>query len=413
MNQKPPVSNTSRTSQLSRKGWKALRAPDFSTGSSARTLLTRTRKNPAQKCEAQNLLGAIRVGASAMLIGISLVVGGCDPAVPTAGLLEVERVLGEPGTFPGQFAYPRAIDFDGQHLWVIDKSARVQQIDPNTGRAGVWWQMPDLALGKPAGITIAPATLADGTLGRAVYVADTHYHRVMVYALPETLPDKPQEIEPELLASFGSAGTEPGQFVYTTDIAVLLTSDGSRVERIYVSEYGGNDRISVFDAEYKFLFAFGTLGDGFDPAALEFSRPQSMVIDTGRKELIVADSCNHRLGRFTLDGDLLGWIGTPEPESEPTDTAVRFEFPYNLVLLNDSTVLVTEFGASRLQRVDLLRSTSLGVFGTAGRGEGELATPWGAAVDDRVTYVLDSGNSRIIVTKLPGVKAAAVERGRF
>jgi hypothetical protein len=335
---------------------------------------------------------------------------GCDHGVPTAGALKVERVLGEPGTFPGQFAYPRAMDFDGTSLWVIDKTARVQQIDPATGRAGHWWRMPEAALGKPTGISVGPATLPDGSLGRAIYVADTHYHRVIVYALPEGVPESPREIEPVLLASFGSAGTEPGQFVYPTDIAVLLTDDGDGVERIYISEYGGNDRVSVFDAEYGFLFSFGSLGDGLDPTVLEFSRPQSMVIDVERRELVVTDACNHRLGRFTFDGDLVGWVGTPEPGA---DAPVRFDFPYTLWLLADSTVLVTEFGSSRLQRVDVVGGESLGVFGTAGRGEGELATPWAAIVENRVTYVLDSGNNRIVVTELPGVEGASAEGGRL
>lgn len=347
---------------------------------------------------------------AALVVGLITLAPGCDPAVPVAGPLAVDRVLGEPGTFPGQFAYPRAIDFDGRNLWVVDKAARVQQIDPETGRAGVWWRMPEFELGKPTGITVAPATLPDGSLGPALYVADTHYHRVVVYAIPREMPDKAREIEPELLASFGSAGTEPGQFVYPTDVAVLLTADGGAVERVYVSEYGGNDRISVFDAGYEFLFAFGSLGDGLDPAAVEFSRPQSMAIDTGRRELIVTDACNHRLGRFGLDGQLLGWVGSPEPGP---DALVRFDFPYGLTLLADSTVLVTEFGSSHLQRVDTERGVSLGVFGSAGRGEGELATPWAAAVGDRVTYVLDSGNNRVVATELPGVRGSGVEGGRF
>ena len=350
-----------------------------------------------------------------------LFVGGCSPLLPTAGPLEVERVFGEQGSFPGQFAYPRGIDFDGSFLWVVDKTARIQQIDPETGRAGYWWQMPESALGKPTGLTVGPATLPDGSLGRGLYVADTHYHRVMVYALPEGMSDTPRQIEPTLLANFGGAGTGPGQFVYTTDVAVLLNEDGSAVERIYVSEYGGNDRISVFDAEYQFLFAFGKPGDGHDPTVLEFSRPQSMVIDTQRRELLVADACNHRLGRFSLDGDLLGWIGSPELEMEAGGTrglkdlapggAVRLDFPYMVTLLADSTVLVTEFGSSHLQRIDPVEGRSLGIFGTVGRGEGELATPWGAVVDDRVTYVLDSGNNRVVVTKLPGVRSVRAERG--
>jgi len=330
---------------------------------------------------------------------------GCEPGTEPNQQIRVARVLGEPGTFPGQFAYPRAMDFDGERLWIIDKSARVQQIDPETGLCGLWWRMPDSDLGMPTGISIAPATRSDGSLVRAIYVPDTHYHRVLVYALPDENPEKPLEFEPELLASFGGLGTEPGRFIYPTDIAVLLTADGSAVERIYVSEYGGNDRINVFDSSYEFLFSFGTLGDGLDPAALEFSRPQAMVIDRARGELLVTDSCNHRVGRFTLDGELLGWTGSPVPAPASQSAAtVDLDFPYSLYLLEDSTLLVTEFGACRVQRVDPVRGVSLGSFGVAGRGEGELATPWAAVVVGRETLILDSGNGRIVVGMLPGVE---------
>jgi hypothetical protein len=227
----------------------------------------------------------------------------------------------------------------------------------------------------------------------------------LVFALPDTFPEKSQEIEPALLASFGSLGTEPGMFIYPTDVAVLMADDGSAVERIYISEYGGNDRISVFDSSHEFLFSFGTLGDGLDPSALEFSRPQSMAIDTNRRELIVTDACNHRVGRFTLDGELLGWTGSPVPAPESdTGATARLDFPYSLSLLSDSTVLVTEFGACRVQRLDLERGVSLGSFGEAGRGEGELATPWAAVVEGRETFILDSGNSRVVVGMLPGVE---------
>ena len=45
---------------------------------------------------------------------------------------------------------------------------------------------------------------ADGS----IYVADTHYHRVLVFS-PEG----------QLQASFGSLGEEPGSFIYPTDVA--------------------------------------------------------------------------------------------------------------------------------------------------------------------------------------------------
>jgi hypothetical protein len=373
------------------------------------------RTSPAREDFARVLGPVTRAGLVRALTGAAAIAGGvawlagCEEAPKEAAPLRVERVLGERGTFPGQFAYPRAIDFDGRDLWVIDKEARVQQIDPETGFAGVWWRMPEFELGKPTGVTVAPAAGPDGSLVPALYVADTHYHRVMVYALPGERPEKPREIEPVLLASFGSAGTEPGQFVYPTDVEVLLNAGGDAVERIYVSEYGGNDRVSVFDGGYGFLFSFGVLGEGLDPGALEFSRPQAMAIDRERGELIIADACNHRLGRFSLDGALLGWVGMPGEGSgggAGEGAGVRLDFPYSVALLGDSTVLVTEFGGARLRRVDPRTGVSLGVFGIAGRGEGELATPWAAVVDGGVTYVLDSGNNRVVVTELAGVVGA-------
>lgn len=344
----------------------------------------------------QNGDGGIARRASGACTLCLLVLGGCVPEIPPGTALPVERTLGESGVHPGQYSYPRALDGDGRSLWVVDKAARVQQIDPETGRAGVWWRMPALALGKPTGITVA--RYGDGQ--EAVYIADTHYHRVLVYPMPDGRPERPVEIAPEPLAEFGGFGEAGGQFIYPTDVAVLTSPDGARVERVYVSEYGGNDRISVFDASHRFLFAFGRQGEGLDPDAIEFARPQSMVIDHERRELIVTDACNHRVGRFTLDGVLIGWVGGPET----SDAAVRFSFPYGLELLADSTVLVTEFGGARVQRVDVERGESLGSFGAPGRGEGEVATPWASAVIGRETYILDSGNNRVLVTRLPGVE---------
>src|SRR5690242_10273665 len=132
-----------------------------------------------------------------------------------------------------------------------------------------------------------------------LYVADTHYFRVMAYRPPASLDGKP-----DLVAQWGSYGNEPGQFIYPTDVAFTTAGNGS-VERIYVSEYGGNDRVSVFDKDHKFLFAFGHFGYG-DGEGIEFNRPQSIGMMGDR--LAVTDACNHRVGVFTLDGKLVRWI---------------------------------------------------------------------------------------------------------
>ncbi len=324
---------------------------------------------------------------------VCCVLAACDErAEPGAsGRLEVRRVLGEPGRAPGQLMYPRGIaSADGQ-LWVVDKGARVQRIDPETGRGLRLFTTPKHDNGKPTGITLAPMPGDDARLG--LYVADTHEHRVLVYDV-ESGSDEPA-------LAFGSMGVEDGQFTYPTDIAVL-TDNAGRVERIYVSEYGGHDRISVFSPELEFLFDFGVFGVAHEGDQAEhrvvFDRPQSIAVDSRARELIVTDACNHRLGRFTLEGEHIAWIG-----GGATDL---MRYPYGLELIGDRQVLVAEFGGNRVSRVDLETGEVLGVIGEPGRETGQLAMPWGVAVLGDELFVLDSGNNRIQVVGLGGVPLA-------
>lgn len=329
-------------------------------------------------------------------------------SAPTREAIPGATAFGGLGQLPGLFAYPRALDSDGRSLWVIDKTARVQRIDPRSGECTLWWRMPDWALGKPVGFTVArgddPAAPGEGGDDRnLLYIADTHYSRVMIYR-----PPAESHGEPELVASFGSFGRGPGQFIYPTDIAVLHSPDGSRVERLYVSEYGDNDRVSVFDGAFNFLFSFGTLGGGDSAESIEFDRPQSLALapvrdpanpgTAPRTELIVADSRNHRIGRFTLDGGLIAWIGSPRT---PGLELGRFRYPYGLASLGDGTVLVSEYGNNRVQQIDLATGTGLRAWGRPGRGRGELAAPWAVTTLNRKVFVLDSGNNRLIAFDAP------------
>lgn len=326
-----------------------------------------------------------------LLIAMALP-AACDDAAPESGELPVVRVFGEVGTNPGQFTYPRVLTNDGRNLWAIDKSARVQRLDPETGASSALWTMPDWEHGKPCGAGVGP----DGKL----YIADTHYFRVMVYEPPAALGDAPK-----LVGSFGSLGPEPGHFRYVTDVGILCTADGTQVERLYVGEYGGNDRISVFDREYRLLFTFGTFGSGTDPAHVEFSRPQSIEVDQERRRLIVTDACNHRIGVFDLEGKLVRWIGSPETAGAGPD---QFAYPYGLALLGDGTALVTEFGNHRVHHVDYESGHSLGVLGAPGRGRGQLTNPWAITILNDMVFVLDSGNDRVQAFKAPPRRGTGV-----
>ncbi len=332
-----------------------------------------------------------RLGLACVLIALT---ASCDRSQSRAdeALIPV-RELGGVGLEPGLFNYPRAMDAGLDSLWVIDKSARVQRLDPETGRCIAWFSMPEFDRGMPTGITIAP--FLDGS--PALYIADTHEHRVMVFAPPDS-PDT----TPPLLASFGDFGDGPGQFIFPTDVAVLKDDEGKPV-RIYVSEYGGNDRVSVFDAqrtlrgEDGFLFSFGSQGAGDGPV---FDRPQSIAIDPARSELIVCDAINHRIGRFTLDGDLVQWL-----DGRRADGTGGLDYPYGLLMLADGRVLISQFGASRIALMNLETGSIEHEYGVPGRGPGELSTPWALCAHNGLCFVLDSGNNRIQAFRPQGVPA--------
>ena len=332
-----------------------------------------------------------------------LLMPGCSRPPPAGGPLSVLASLGEVGDSPGQFSYPRCLASDGSQLWVIDKQAWVQRVDPRTGECTLGWRMPEFVNGKPCGVS----TFTPSGGATRVYIADTHYHRVMIYD-PVVNPGKDtQRGAGRLVASFGTYGEGDGQFVFPTDVAILPTDDGKGVARLYVSEYGGHDRVSVYEPvpgstpgderDFVFKFAFGRFGSG-SGEPVEFSRPQSVEIDRAAHELVITDACNHRVGRFTYDGKLIAWIGGPDQAGVGVG---QMKFPYGLVLLGDGTAMVAEYGGNRVQRFDLATGASLGIYGQTGRRAGDLATPWGiTTIKDRV-YILDSGNNRVQVIAMP------------
>jgi ABC-type Fe3+ transport system permease subunit/sugar lactone lactonase YvrE len=300
-----------------------------------------------------------------VLLGALVAAGlsGCGGAsFGTEG--DVVALLGKTGRGPCQFVYPRAIALaaDGS-LFVVDRTARIQHLSAD-GTMLADWTMPEFEKGKPTGLSVGP----DGLL----YVADTHYHRVMVFKPDGTL-----------LRQFGQLGEKPGEFIYPTDVAV--TRDGT----IYVTEYGGNDRVTIFESTGEVRGTFGSLGDGPE----QFARPSAIVLDEKQQRLYVADAGNHRIGLFDLAGRPIDRWGAAGREPG------MLRYPYDLCLLEDGSLLVCEFGNNRIQRFSS-DGRLTGCWGAAGRGRGQLAYPWGVAADAGRAYVVDSGNNRIQVWRL-------------
>lgn len=293
----------------------------------------------------------------ACLLFFSGCVRGSDRTTPVASEV-AEWVLPSEGIrVPG----PRALHATENRLLVLDNVGRVLAYDFDGTLQNQWW-MPEYSVGRPEKICELP----DGRLA----VADTHYHRVVLFR-----PDG------SLQGMLGGYGTEPGQFIFP--VATACDSEGN----LYVCEYGGNDRIQKFSPEGRFLISMGGAGTG--PG--EFQRPSGMVIADDR--LFVVDAFNNRIQVFSRSGSFLEVLG--ERLSNPPDLV----YPYDIALGPESDLYVVEYGAGRVTRLDL-SGNLLGQSGVAGNSQGGFKTPWGLTVDGRgMVYVADTGNRRIVQLK--------------
>jgi len=283
---------------------------------------------------------------------------------------------------PGELGYPRAITAasDGSAYYVVDKLGRITKLDAKLHVRAVV-RTPEIERGKPTGLSVAK----NGEL----WVADTHYARVLVYS-PEL----------KLLRSWGVPGSEPGQFLFLRD--AKESGDG----KILCADYGDDvARIEVFSAEGKIATQFGKFG--VRPG--EFQRPMKVAVDRAHGELWVADSVNHRLQVFDLEGHhkrIVGGLG---------DGPGKLKYPYDVVLDEEGRAWVAEFGNHRIQVFDR-EGRSLAVWGKPGRREGEIGYPWGIALEPsrgsgadtkRRALVIDSGNDRIYELDRDAVLAEA------
>ncbi len=299
--------------------------------------------------------------APTVFVVLAGLLGGCDrPPGPSESVV---GVFGEVGLGPGAFSYPRAIAVGPTGaVFVVDKAGRVQRFSAR-GSFETEWRMPETRQGKPVGLTVH----RDGR----VFVADTHYHRVLVFDRSGTLLD-----------SFGRAGTGDGEFGLPTDIAIDATGF------VYVSEYGGNDRITKWSPDLRFV---RTIAKG-PIEGRRLRRPAGMAIDE-EQTLWVADACNHRIVRLSLDGAVLTTFGRMGRGTG------ELRYPYGIDVNRDGTIMVCEYGGDRLQWFSK-QGQSLGTWGRSGRAPGELSGPWGAAYGPGgQVYVVDSLNSRVQIVE--------------
>ena len=300
-------------------------------------------------------LRAGRVVAAAVLMIAALFTGGCGGGDEDSNTFHVEHVSQH--TLPSEgLKAPRPRDLalgEGDELLAIDNAGRIVVLD-RAGKVLRMFHTPANKDGNPEGVT----RLHDGRIA----VADTHYFQVLFF----------DGAGGKLLSILGSEGEGPGQFHYP--VKVVEDDKGN----LYVSEYGGNDRIQKFAPDGRYITSIGSFGLGEG----QFQRPSGLVWHDGK--LYIADAINNRVLIYSDTGAYLGLFAP----------GVSLDLPYDLDRGPDGSIYVVEYGAGRLTVLD---ATGQLVGRFNGGAEWRMETPWGLVVDRKgVIWIADTGNGRIL-----------------
>ena len=161
--------------------------------------------------------------------------------------------------------------------------------------------------------------------------------------------------------------------------------------QIIIAETGGHC-ISIYSSG-KRIRSFGPEGS----APGQFNCPRGVAVDRAGNILVV-DEDNHRIQKFTADGDFITYVGSKG--SKP----LQFSSPIGVGISPSEKVYICEQNNHRVQILNPDLTFSIG-FGSQGIGDGQFQYPWDIASDSRGNvYVADSGNHRIQVF---------TEEGRF
>ena len=183
---------------------------------------------------------------------------------------------------------------------------------------------------------------------------------------------------------FGTPGNADGQFSEPQGIAISG-------EDVFVADTG-NHRIQRFALNGSHEFSWGTFGNG----DLQFKNPAAVAIDAVNGEggtVFVADTGNNQIKRFTRNGAFLSAFGRPGADRG------EFSGPTGVTTFRDDQgvlrVYVVDAGNDRVQIFDGDENV-VGVFGKRGSGQGEFDGPQGVVVaPDGTVFVTDGGNDRV------------------
>jgi DNA-binding beta-propeller fold protein YncE len=208
---------------------------------------------------------------------------------------------------------------------------------------------------------------------------DGSHANLAIYRVPtdsgaiEDLPGAP-----EANMYDGGGGSAPG--LLDEPLGLAVEHDGT----LLVAD-SANDRLQRFSSAGNPIDVLG--GPGSGPG--QFDRPVGVATDRAG-QIYVADAGNRRVQLLAPDGTFLReWTGSGEGFASVTDVDTENDLAYVLDAAN-----------GQVARLGL--DGSLTAWGSVGGGPGQLREPTGLAVAGGTVVVADTGNARVVVFDLDG-----------
>ena len=200
-------------------------------------------------------------------------------------------------------------------------------------------------------------------------------------------------------SAWGQRGTtaEPGSINFAWDAAVDPATGN-----VFVANRESHE-IEVFDAVGNYLTRWGTRGS----SAGRFTFPQGVAFDPTDGTLLVTDSGNGRIERFSVAANGQGTFVTSYG-SKGTG-AGQFAVPTGIDVAADGTIWVADTQNNRVQR----RDPATGGWTAYATAQGDtvgLKSPWGVTVaPNGQIWVADTGRDRLVRMSAGGIFAGAID----
>lgn len=289
-----------------------------------------------------------------------------------------EETRSKQSQFPqAGFAGPFALALDAMGNLLVTDSPRYRwvRID-SAGRSILSFGKPGSIVGRlnfPTGIAVGPDNL--------VHVVDSNNCRVQIF-----------DIDGNVKRVVGSIGSVGGSFA--TPQGVCL--DGQ--SRMIVADTR-NHRVQIFQ-NYELVAVIGDLGDADD----QFRLPTACAF-TPDKHILVLDSKHGAVKVFAQDLSFKFSFGTAG--SSPG----MLNMPQGMDMAPDGTLWIADTGNHRLQQFSL-DGKLIAMVGKNGHGSGEFRGPTGIACRGNDIYVADYGNRRIQIRTERGFETLFVSQER-